>query len=90
MVTAKTLQQLFNQALSTREFPSNLKNAGITPVFEKNNPLSKENYRPVSVLPIISTKAFEKLMQNQINLLINLFCRHTCVITERSLRVNML
>ena len=61
MITAETLQQLFNQALRTGEFPSNLKNADVTHVFKKNNPLSKENYRPVSVLPIIS-KVFEKLM----------------------------
>ena len=62
LVTAETLQQLFNQALTTGEFPTNLKNADVTPVFKKNNPLSKENYRPVGGLPI-----FEKLMQNQIN-----------------------
>ena len=75
MVTAETLQQLFNQALTTGEFPSNLKNANVTPVFKKNNPLSKENYRPISVLPIIS-KVFEKLMQNQINLRIKSFLSH--------------
>ena len=33
MVTAKTLKQLFNQALTTGEFPSNLKNANVSPVF---------------------------------------------------------
>ena len=33
MVTAKTLKQLFNQALTTGEFPSNLKNADVSPVF---------------------------------------------------------
>ena len=72
MVTAETLQQLLNQALTTGEFPSNLKNTDVTPVFKKNNLLSKENYRPVSFLPIIS-KVFEKLMQNQINLHIKSF-----------------
>ena len=72
MVTAETLQQLFNQALTTGEFPSNLKNADVTPVFKKNNPLNKENYRPVSVLPIIS-KVIEKMMQNQINVHIKSF-----------------
>ena len=66
MVTAETLQQLFNQARTTGEFPSDLKNADVTSAFKKNNPLSKENYRPVSFLPIIS-KVFEKFMQNQIN-----------------------
>ena len=74
MATAETLQQLFNQALTTGEFPSNLKNADVTPVFKKDHPLNKENYRPVTVLPIIS-KVFEKLMlmQNQINLHIQSF-----------------
>ena len=36
------------------------------------NPINKEIYRPVSVLPIIS-KVFGKLMQNQINLHIKSF-----------------
>ena len=82
MVTAETLQQLFNQSLITGEFPSNLKTADVTPVIKKNNLLSQKNYRPVSVLPIIS-KVFEILMQNQINLHINSFLSHTCVVTER-------
>ena len=72
MVTAETLLQLFKQALTTGEFPSNLKNADVTPVFKKNNLLSKESYRPFIVLPTIS-KVFEKLMQNQIYLHINSF-----------------
>ena len=72
MVAAETLQQVFNQALTTGKFPSNLKNADVTPVFKKNNPLSKGNYRPIIVLPIIS-KVFEKLIQNQINLHIKPF-----------------
>ena len=41
--------------------------ADITQVFKKNNPLEKENYRPVSVLPIAS-KIFESIMQNQVHL----------------------
>ena len=35
MVTVETLQQLFNQGLSTGEFPSNLKNADVTPVLKR-------------------------------------------------------
>ena len=72
MVTAETLEHLFKKPLTTRQFPSNLKMTDVAPVFKKNNPLSKENYKPVSVLPIIS-KVFEKLMQNQINLYIKSF-----------------
>ena len=36
--TAITLQELFNESLSNREFPDKLKLADITPVFEKKNP----------------------------------------------------
>ena len=72
MITVKALQQLFNQALTTGEFPSNLRNTHVTPVFKKNNVLYKETYRLVSVLPIIS-KLLEKLMQNQTNLQIKSF-----------------
>ena len=72
MVTAETLQRLYNPALTTEEYPSNLKNADVTSVFKKNNPLSKENCRPLSVLPVVS-KVFEKLMQNQTNLRIKSF-----------------
>ena len=66
MVTAETLQQLFNQALDKGQFPSNLKNADVTPAFKMKNPLDKVSYRPFSVLHLI-LKLFEKLMQNQIN-----------------------
>ena len=72
MITVKALQQLFNQALTTGEFPSNLRNTHVTAVFKKNNVLYKETYRLVSVLPIIS-KLLEKLMQNQTNLQIKSF-----------------
>ena len=71
-VTPEILQQLFNQALTTIESPSNLKNADVTLVFKKNNPISNENYKPVSVLPIISN-VFENSMQYQINLHIIFF-----------------
>ena len=61
MVTAEILQKLFNQVLTTGEFPSKLKNSDVTPIFKKSNLLNKENYRPVSVLHIIS-KVSQKLM----------------------------
>ena len=43
--------------------------AEITPVLKKGNALEKTNYRPVSVLPIVS-KVFERLIQQQINVYI--------------------
>ena len=43
------------------KFPDSLKNATITPVYEKDDPTDKVNYRPVSFLPLLS-KIFEKVI----------------------------
>ena len=48
------------------DFPQNLKLADITPVYKKNDPLDKTNYRPISIFPVVS-KIFERIMQKQIN-----------------------
>ena len=65
--TAPVLQKRFNEILRAGNFPDKLKLANISPVFKKNNPLEKENYRPVSVLPIVS-KFFERIMKKQVTL----------------------
>ena len=71
--SADTLTSLINKSLtSSRKFPSNLKLADITPIYKKKNPQAKENYRPVSVLPVLS-KVFERLMQKQINSFIKFY-----------------
>ena len=44
----------FNECVNKGVFPSFLKNANITLVFKKDFRGSKDNYRPVSILPIIS------------------------------------
>ena len=51
--------------LSVRNFPENLKNAGITPTFKKGDHLAKANYRAVSILPTLS-KIYEKVLYQQI------------------------
>ena len=50
----------FNVCVAKGTFPSVLKHGNITPVFKKGYRGSKENYRPVSILPVIS-KIFEKI-----------------------------
>ena len=47
-----------------RKFASQLKLADITPLHKKLETIKKENYRPVSLLPVVS-KLFERLMQKQ-------------------------
>ena len=46
------------------KFSSQLKLADITPLHKKLETILKENYRPVSLLPVVS-KLFERLMQKQ-------------------------
>ena len=65
--TAPALQKLFNEILRIVNFRNKFKFADITPVFKNNNPLEKEIYRPVSVLPVVS-KIFERIMQKQVTL----------------------
>ena len=43
-----------------------MKIANITPVHKKDEPTDKENYRPVSVLPLLS-KVFERLLYDQLS-----------------------
>ena len=47
-------------------FPVGIKGAQVLPLHKKKDPLNKENYRPVSVLPTIS-KIFERSMHDQLS-----------------------
>ena len=60
------LAGIVNESFKQSVFPANLKRAQVVPIYKKNDPLSKENYRPVSVLPILS-KVFERVMHNQMS-----------------------
>ena len=51
-------------------FPSNLKNADITRVSLKKDCENIENYRPVSILPVLS-KVYEKCMYDQMYVYLN-------------------
>ena len=43
--TKKDLANFINKSIKKNEFPNELKAADITPIFKKEDPLSKENYR---------------------------------------------
>ena len=52
---ASVLHTLFNDSIEKSEFPHNFKIADITPsVYKNNDLLDKTNYRPVSVLLVVS------------------------------------
>ena len=52
---------IFNESLNNCSFPDELKLADITPIFKKEDATLEKNYRPVSVLPVVS-KILERLL----------------------------
>ena len=55
----------FNEGIFTSKSPDILKSAEVKPIFKKKSRIDKENYRPVSILPVIS-KIFERLIFKQL------------------------
>lgn len=62
---AEPLAFLINQCLNSGVFPDELKKARTVPVFKKGNPDSPENFRPISILPVLS-KVFEVVIKHQL------------------------
>ena len=60
------LADCINMAFDSCQFPDPLKIANITPVFKKGDKTDKSNYRPVSILPLIS-KVFERKIFEQLS-----------------------
>ena len=61
---AVQVQKDINASISALKFRNDLKEADIIPVYKKTSKLSKENYRPISILPNIS-KLYEKCLYDQ-------------------------
>ena len=59
------LTKCINKAFNENKFPDTLKLSDIVPVFKKPDPTDKTNFRPVSVLPLLS-KVLEKIMYDQL------------------------
>ena len=66
-VLATSLYPIVNHCLMGSKFPNLLKHAEVTPIYKKGDPLSKSNYRPVSVLTCQSN-LFENLITKQLTL----------------------
>ena len=58
---SKVLSEIFNFYIDNNTFPNGLKKADIKPVYKKDDPFDKTNYRPISILPVLS-KAFERCL----------------------------
>lgn len=59
-----SLCQLFNFLLAIGHFPSQWKLANLSPLFKKDDPTLVDNYRPISLLCVLS-KNFERCVFNQ-------------------------
>ena len=59
------LTNCINESLTNNKFPDTLKLSDITPIYKKLDPSDKANYRPVSILPLLS-KVFEKIIYDQL------------------------
>ena len=60
-----SLVLLFNTSIESDLFPDKWKFARITPIFKEGDRACKENYRPISVLPVVA-RLFEKLIFDQL------------------------
>ena len=63
-IFSEFIMQNCNESISTARFPD-IRSAEVKPVFKKKPRITKENYRLVSILPIIS-KIFERLIFKQL------------------------
>ena len=59
------LSQIFNKSFELGVFPCKLKVGKVIPIFKSESKFEVTNYRPISLLPIIS-KVFEKIMYTRI------------------------
>ena len=77
-VLSHPLSIAINQSFSTGIFPDLLKLAKVFPLYKKDDATLLTNYRPISLLPVLS-KVFEKIVHKQIYTYFNsnsLFCSH--------------
>ena len=61
-----------NEALKTGSFPNSLKYANVRSKYKKVDRFHKNNYRPVSILPLL-LKVYERVIYEQVKLFLNFF-----------------
>ena len=76
-VLAEPLTMMFNLSLSTNRIPAEWKTAKVTPLFKSGDTTDPENYRPISVLPVVC-KIFERAIHDQLYS----YLRHNRILSE--------
>ena len=64
-IVSSHLSNFFNKSKNIQHYPTMLKVADVTPLHKKDEKTLTKNYRPVSLIPIVS-KLYERNMYNQI------------------------
>lgn len=64
-IISSSLCKLFNLSLSTGVFPDDWKIAKVIPVHKGNAKNDPNNYRPISIISVVS-KVFERIVYNQL------------------------
>ena len=64
-IVGSSLAYIFKSCIDTEIFPNEWKIAKVTPLFKKGSKRELGNYRPISVLPLVS-KIFEKIIYRQL------------------------
>ena len=64
-IVAPSLTAIFTKSIITGIYPTEWETARVTPVFKKGVKSDLNNYRPISVIPVVS-KVFEKIVYDQL------------------------
>ena len=64
-IVSNYIRNFFNQSKNKQLYPTTLKIADVTPLHKKEEKTLTKNYRPVSLIPVVS-KLYERNMYNQI------------------------
>ena len=76
-VICNSICEIFNFSIYSSSFPDSLKIARVAPIFKGGKLDDRSNYRPISVLPVVS-RLFEKLIYDQLYQCLN---KHSCTST---------
>ena len=69
-ILAKPISELYNLSVTFRNFPDAYKVAKLKPLFKKIPETDPSNYRPISLIPLLS-KAFGRIVLDQTNDFLN-------------------
>ena len=86
---SQPLTDLFNSCIHNSVWPSDWKRGDWTPVYKKDDKYSKENYRPITVLPCVD-KVFEQLVDTHSLLVLTVTCMNTRLLTVKYTAVKKL